>query len=72
MTIDVQAMTVTTRWNVSAFINAPLKMVISATKPLRPGSPRLARPAITYPTARNGITFISPPSWRMSRVWVRP
>ena len=44
---DVQAMTVTTRWQVSSCMKAPVKMVISATKPLRPGSPRLARPAMT-------------------------
>ena len=68
----VQAMIVTTRWNVSSFMNAPLKMVISATKPLSPGSPRFARPAMTYPTARKGMTFIRPLSSRMSRVCVRP
>ena len=47
MTIDVQAMIVTTRWNVSLSMNAPLKIVISATNPLRPGRPRFARPAMT-------------------------
>ena len=53
-------------------LNAPTKTVISAMKPLNPGSPRLASPAMTYPTARNGIIFIRPRIWRMSRVWVRP
>ena len=63
---------VTVRWNMSFTSNAPTNIVISATKPLNPGRPRLASPAITYPTARNGIIFMRPRIWRMSRVCVRP
>ena len=47
ITIAVQAMIVATRWNVPAFSNEPTKIVISATKPEKPGKPRLARPATT-------------------------
>ena len=46
-TIEVQATMVQTRWKVSAFWNEPTKMVISATKPEKPGRPRLAKPATT-------------------------
>ena len=34
-------------YKVSAFSNEPTKIVISAMKPEKPGSPRLASPAIT-------------------------
>ena len=47
MTIAVQAIIVATRWNIPAFSNEPIKIVISATNPEKPGRPRFARPATT-------------------------
>ena len=36
-------MTVHTRWNVSGCWNEPVKMVISAMKPLSPGNPKIGK-----------------------------
>lgn len=47
MTIEVQASIVMIRWNKSACWKDPTKIVISATKPLSPGNPSEARPAMT-------------------------
>ena len=47
MTILIVAMMVQVRWKRSVCWNEPTKTVISAINPLKPGKPRLARPAIT-------------------------
>jgi len=70
-TIEAQANIVARRYISPARCQEPMKTVISATKPLRPGSPNEHKPASTNMVDTNGIIFINPPSRSTSLVCVR-
>ena len=62
ITILAQEAMVAMRYQVSACCQLPMKMVISDTNPLKPGSPREHKPAITNMDEMKGMIFNRPPS----------